>query len=71
MCKQLVYAVYTQCTSAYHCQIENSSPVEVDIADSSVSVGLLPSHWHVDQNAEVEKYLVFSTSETVICSGMD
>ena len=26
----------SQCTSAYHCQIENSSPVEVDIAASSV-----------------------------------
>ena len=65
----------SQCTSAYHCQIENSSPVEVDIAASSVGRGggggLQPSHWHVNQNAELEKYLVFSTSETVLCTGMD
>ena len=29
----------SQCTSAYHCQIENSSPVVVDIAASSVARG--------------------------------
>ena len=31
----------SQCTSAYHCQIENSSPVEVDIAASSMGGGAI------------------------------
>ena len=42
----------SQCTSAYHCQIKNSSPLVVDIAASSVareSGG--GGSWHVDQNA--------------------
>ena len=61
----------SQCTSACHCQIENSSPVVADIAASSMGRGAVPPHWHVDQNAELEKYLVFSTSETVLCTEMD
>ena len=31
----------SQCTGAYHCQIENSSPVKVDIAVSSVGRGAI------------------------------
>ena len=31
----------SQCTSAYHCQIENSNPVVVDIAASSVAGGAI------------------------------
>ena len=33
--------------------------------------GLQPPHWHVDQNAEWEKHYVFSTFETVLCTGVD
>ena len=35
--------------------------------------GLQPplSHWHVDQNAEWAKHYVFSTFETVLCTGVD
>ena len=28
-------------------------------------------HWHVDQNAELDKYHAFSSFETVLCTGMD
>ena len=31
----------------------------------------MPPHWHVDQNAEWEKHYVFSTFETVLCTGVD
>ena len=30
---------------------------------------IAPLHWHVDQNAEQEKYHDFSTFETNLCSG--
>ena len=33
--------------------------------------GAIAPHWHVEQNAEKEKYYVFSTFETVLCCGMD
>ena len=67
MHKKLVYPNVPVLTI---CQIKNSNPVVVDIAASSVTGGgLLPPHWHVDQNAS-EKYHIFSTSETVLCSGI-
>ena len=31
----------------------------------------LPPHWHVNQNAEIDKYFAFSSFETVLCTGMD
>ena len=31
----------SQCTSAYHCHIDNSSPVKVDIAASSMGWGAI------------------------------
>ena len=33
--------------------------------------GAIAPHWHVDQNAEWEKHYVFSTFETVLCTGVD
>ena len=33
--------------------------------------GAIVHHWPVNQNAEYEKYHVFSTSETGSCTGME
>ena len=35
------------------------------------AAGLRPPHWHVNQNAEYNKYAAFSSFETVLCTGMD
>ena len=33
--------------------------------------GLQPPHWHIDQNAEQDKYHAFSSFETVLYTEMD
>ena len=33
--------------------------------------GAIAPHWHVDQNAEWEKHYIFSTFETVLCTGVN
>ena len=42
-------------------------------ASSSVARGATAPtpHWHVDQNANGKKHYVFSTFETVLCTGVD
>ena len=32
---------------------------------------ITPPHWPANQNAELEKHHVFSSSETVFCAGID
>ena len=48
--------------------------LRVRVISSSVGGGggaVIDPHWPVYQNAKWEKYHVFSTSETVFCTGMD
>ena len=58
--------------------LENSSLIAgtvITLSNSSVARGgaggAIAPHWHVDQNAEWEKHYVFSTFETVLCTGVD
>ena len=59
----------SQCTSAYHCQIKNSSSVVVDIAASSIAKEGRGGDYSplIDMSTKMHvKYHVFSTSEIVL-----
>ena len=49
----------SQCTSAYHCQIENSSPVKVDIAAISVGGGAIAIPLACRPKCRIRKILRF------------
>ena len=42
-----------------------------DISSVGGGGGYSPPHWPVNQNAEEEKYYIFSSFETVFCDGID
>ena len=58
-------------TSAYHWQIENFNPVVVDITASSVTRGARGYCPLIRKSTKMHKKIpLFSTSETVLCSGI-
>ena len=46
-------------------------PWVVVSSETKRGAGAVAPHWHVDQNAKREKRNVFSTFETVLCTGVD